>query len=156
MTPPARLPAWSLFAALIAMAGLPIYIHAPKFFVDEYGVSLAALGFVLAGLRLIDVVQDPLLGWLAEATRPRRRLGVALAVYEAVLPFVPNPADLALKWPNDLMLGGAKLAGAGTGASTDGAGSAVNRVHSKASRMATASSRAKAIRPPSPPSSCQN
>ena len=38
-------------------------------------------------------------------------LGVALAVYEAVLPFVPNPADLALKWPNDLMLGGAKLAG---------------------------------------------
>lgn len=38
-------------------------------------------------------------------------LGVALAVYEAVLPFVPNPADLSLKWPNDLMLGGAKLAG---------------------------------------------
>jgi hypothetical protein len=27
-----RLPAWSLFAALIAMAGLPIYIHAPKFY----------------------------------------------------------------------------------------------------------------------------
>jgi glycoside/pentoside/hexuronide:cation symporter, GPH family len=26
------------------MAGLPIYIHAPKFYVDEYGVSLAALG----------------------------------------------------------------------------------------------------------------
>lgn len=76
----ARLPAWSLFAALIAMAGLPIYIHAPKFFVDSYGVSLASLGFVLAGLRLIDVVQDPLLGWLAEATRPRRRLGIALAV----------------------------------------------------------------------------
>lgn len=74
-----RLPAWSLFAALIAMAGLPIYIHAPKFFVDQYGTSLAAMGFTLAALRLIDVVQDPLLGWLAEATRPRRRLTIAIA-----------------------------------------------------------------------------
>ena len=74
-----RLPAWSLFAALIAMAGLPIYIHAPKFYVDSYSTSLAAMGFTLAALRLIDVVQDPLLGWLAEATRPIRRLTIAIA-----------------------------------------------------------------------------
>ena len=74
-----RLPAWSLFAALIAMAGLPIYIHAPKFYVDSYGTSLAAMGFTLAALRLIDVVQDPLLGWLAEATRRRRRLTISIA-----------------------------------------------------------------------------
>ena len=74
-----RLPAWSLFAALIAMAGLPIYIHAPKFYVDSYGTSLATMGVTLAALRLIDVVQDPLLGWLAEATRPRRRLTIVLA-----------------------------------------------------------------------------
>ncbi|MFO1201351.1 MAG: MFS transporter [Tabrizicola sp.] len=74
-----RLPAWSLFAALIAIAGLPIYIHAPKFYVDQYGTSLAAMGLTLAALRLIDVVQDPLLGWLAEATRPIRRLTIALA-----------------------------------------------------------------------------
>ncbi|TAG18214.1 MAG: sugar:cation symporter, partial [Rhodobacterales bacterium] len=78
MTP--RLYAWSLFAALIATAGLPIYIHAPKFYVDSYGVSLASMGFVLAALRLIDVVQDPALGWLAESTRPHRKTGVALAV----------------------------------------------------------------------------
>jgi len=77
MTP--RLPAWSLFAALIAMAGLPIYIHAPKFYVDQYGTPLAAMGFTLAALRLIDVVQDPLLGWLAESTRPRRRATIAVA-----------------------------------------------------------------------------
>lgn len=69
--------AWSLFAALIAAAGLPIYIHAPKFYVDTYGVSLAALGGVLALLRLVDVVQDPLLGWLAEVLRARRGALVA-------------------------------------------------------------------------------
>lgn len=74
-----RLPAWSLFAALIAMAGLPIYIHAPKFYVDSYGTSLTAMGLTLAALRLVDVVQDPLLGWLAEATRDRRRLTIAIA-----------------------------------------------------------------------------
>lgn len=80
MTAPVRLWPWSLFAALIAAAGLPIYIHAPKFYVDDYGVTLASLGVVLALLRLVDVVQDPLLGWLAEATRARRRLWVAGAV----------------------------------------------------------------------------
>ena len=66
------LPAYSLFAAMLAMAGLPIYIHAPKFYVDEYGVSLAALGGVLFLLRLIDVVQDPALGWLSRKLRHRR------------------------------------------------------------------------------------
>jgi GPH family glycoside/pentoside/hexuronide:cation symporter len=72
-----RLWPWALFAALIAAAGLPIYIHAPKVYVDQYGVSLAALGGVLALLRMIDVVQDPLLGWLAEVTKPQRGAMVA-------------------------------------------------------------------------------
>ena len=71
---------WSLFAAIIAAAGLPIYIHAPKVFADSYGISLAALGATLAALRLIDVVQDPLLGWLSESMRARRRLLAALGV----------------------------------------------------------------------------
>ncbi|MBW4706468.1 MFS transporter [Roseobacter sp. YSTF-M11] len=67
-----------MFAALLSAAGLPIYIHAPKFYVDEYGVSLAALGAVLFGLRLLDVVQDPLLGKLAERTRDRRAANVLI------------------------------------------------------------------------------
>lgn len=73
-----RLPAYALFAAMLAMAGLPIYIHAPKFYVDQYGVSLAALGGVLFLLRLLDVVQDPALGWLSQRLRHRRSLAVAL------------------------------------------------------------------------------
>lgn len=71
---------WSLFAAMIAAAGLPIYIHAPKFYVDTHGVSLAALGFTLAALRLVDVVQDPVLGWLSEAGRKWRAALVWCAV----------------------------------------------------------------------------
>ncbi len=75
-----RLPAFAVFAGVLSAAGLPIYIHAPKFYVDSYGVSLAALGTVLFALRLIDVVQDPLLGRLAEALKRWQGFAVAVAV----------------------------------------------------------------------------
>lgn len=75
-----RLSAYALFAGVLAGAGLPIYIHAPKFYVDEYGVSLASLGGVLFALRLLDVVQDPLLGRLSDRLRQRRGSAVTVAV----------------------------------------------------------------------------
>ncbi len=74
-----RLPSYAIFAGVLAAAGLPIYIHAPKYFVDEYGVSLAALGAVLFGLRLFDVVQDPALGWLSRRFGAWRKGSVAFA-----------------------------------------------------------------------------
>jgi GPH family glycoside/pentoside/hexuronide:cation symporter len=74
------MPGYALFAAMLASAGLPIYIHAPKFYVDEFGISLAALGGVLFLLRLFDFVQDPILGWLAETFRAQRARAVILAV----------------------------------------------------------------------------
>lgn len=74
-----RLPAWSLFAAVLSGAGLPIYIYAPKYYADTFGVSLAALGAVLFGLRLFDVVQDPVLGWVAERLKTGRKLAIFAA-----------------------------------------------------------------------------
>ncbi|MEJ6392892.1 MFS transporter [Gymnodinialimonas sp. 2305UL16-5] len=80
MTLPApSLPGYAVLAATLASAGLPIYIHAPKFYVDTYGVGLTALASVLFGLRLLDVVQDPVLGWLVSRTRAMRRGAVAIA-----------------------------------------------------------------------------
>jgi BirA family biotin operon repressor/biotin-[acetyl-CoA-carboxylase] ligase len=38
-------------------------------------------------------------------------LVAGLAAYEALVPLLPDPRALQLKWPNDLMLAGAKLAG---------------------------------------------
>jgi len=97
-----RLPAYALFGAALAAAGLPIYIHAPKFYVDEYGVSLAALGAVLFGLRLIDVVQDPLLGWLSERSRAVRSLAVGIALVVLALSmiglFAVTPPVAPLLW----------------------------------------------------------
>lgn len=75
-----NLPGYAVFAGVLAAAGLPIYIHAPKFYVDSYAVSLASLGAILFGLRLLDVVQDPLLGRLATALRHRQGLAVGAAL----------------------------------------------------------------------------
>lgn len=74
-----RLAPFALFAGTLAAAGLPIYIHAPKYFADTYGVGLAALGTVLFALRLIDVVQEPLLGWLSQKLARRRETAVTIA-----------------------------------------------------------------------------
>ena len=96
------LPAYGVFAALLAAAGLPIYIHAPKAYVDDYGVSLAALGAVLFGLRLFDVVQDPLLGRLAGFLRNQRALavtgGVILMVASMLGLFAVPPPISPLIW----------------------------------------------------------
>ncbi len=75
----ARLPAWSLFGAILSGAGLPIYIYAPKFYADNFGISLTLLGAVLFGLRLLDVIQDPVLGWVSERLGRLRRYAVWVA-----------------------------------------------------------------------------
>ncbi|TFL20202.1 MFS transporter [Jannaschia formosa] len=84
------------FAAVLAAAGLPIYIHAPKFYVDSHGVTLAQLSVALFLLRLVDVVQDPLLGRLSAVTRRRRAAmcwgaGALMAVSMVGLFAVPPP-----------------------------------------------------------------
>ncbi|MEM9433707.1 MAG: MFS transporter [Pseudomonadota bacterium] len=74
---PPRLASYSLFAAVLSGAGLPIYIYAPKFFADTYGISLATLAAVLFALRLFDVIQDPFLGWVSERLGAARSWAVA-------------------------------------------------------------------------------
>lgn len=59
-------PRVSLYAAILAAAGLPLYIHLPRFASVELGIGLATLGTLLLVLRLVDLVQDPLLGWMVD------------------------------------------------------------------------------------------
>ena len=90
---------FSVFGAMLGAAGLPLYIHAPKYFVDTYGSSLAALGVVLFALRMLDVIQDPLLGRIVAKYRAHvRRLVFAgaglmclgmLGLFVVVAPIAP-------------------------------------------------------------------
>lgn len=97
-----RLPAYALFAAIISAAGLPIYIYAPKYYADTYGVSLTALGGLLAALRLVDVVQDPALGWISERLDRRKALavtaGVAVLIASMLGLFAVPPPIAPLWW----------------------------------------------------------
>ena len=43
----ARLAAYSALALPLAMAALPIYVHVPKYYADDLGLSLAAVGAIL-------------------------------------------------------------------------------------------------------------
>lgn len=62
----ARLAAYSALALPLAMAALPVYVHVPKFYADDLGLSLAVVGAILLAARCLDAIQDPLLGWLSD------------------------------------------------------------------------------------------
>ncbi|MEP4638146.1 MAG: MFS transporter, partial [Yoonia sp.] len=85
------------------------YIYAPKLYVDNYGVTLAALGTMLFALRLFDVIQDPVLGWISE--RLGRALPIAVAFAGAVLAismiglFAVTPPIAPLYWFGLTLLG---------------------------------------------------
>ena len=76
-----RLWAYALFAGALSSAGVPLYLYAPKFYFDNYGVGLATLGVALFCLRLLDVVQDPLLGRLSTVFSSRRPAIVCVAAF---------------------------------------------------------------------------
>lgn len=97
-----RLWAFSSFGAILAAAGLPIYIYAPPYYAETFGVSLTAIAAVLFWLRLFDAIQDPVLGWVAERLGARRGLGVILGggvlAVSMVGLFAVTPPFLPLIW----------------------------------------------------------
>ena len=75
----------SLFAMMLASAGLPIYIHLPRFAAVELGLDLATVGAIVMGIRIFDFAQDPILGRIIDHWHgPRRNLAaIALGMMAA-------------------------------------------------------------------------
>jgi Na+/melibiose symporter-like transporter len=76
-------PRVSLYALMLATAGIPLYIHLPRFASVELGMSLGLLGAILLTIRVFDFVQDPFLGALADRFphwQSRLAMGAALAL----------------------------------------------------------------------------
>ena len=80
----ARHLAYGALGAPLAMAALPVYIHAPKLYSGEFGLGLALTGAILLACRAVDTLQDPWLGRLADFMHGRRG-GWALLVSIASL-----------------------------------------------------------------------
>lgn len=84
----ARLIAYALPAFPLAILTLPLFVIVPKFYAEELGAPLQAVGLALLLVRVIDAISDPLAGHLADMTQARfgrRRLWVALAAMPTAL-----------------------------------------------------------------------
>jgi len=57
---------YGLLGLPLAFCALPLYVLMPNLYARQWGVSLASLGAVLLGARLLDAVIDPLLGRLCD------------------------------------------------------------------------------------------
>lgn len=66
----------------LAMAALPVYVQIPAYYTTQLGLPLASTGLVLFFARLIDTVQDPLLGRMID--RRQKNIGTWL-VFAAIL-----------------------------------------------------------------------
>lgn len=64
---------YSLLAFPLAFAGIPLYVHAPFFYANEYKLSLVTIGIILPLIRVVDAVQDLLIGMLSDRYANLRR-----------------------------------------------------------------------------------
>lgn len=70
---------YGFIALPVAFAGFPLYVLAPDFYATHHGLSLTLLGTLLLVIRLLDAVQDPLIGWLIDRHQGRLLSFIAAA-----------------------------------------------------------------------------
>jgi Na+/melibiose symporter-like transporter len=73
---------YSLLAMPISFLGIPLYIHLPKYYHDNYSVSLSILGIILFCCRLLDALIDPFLGVISDRYNlTRKRYFIFFAIF---------------------------------------------------------------------------
>ncbi len=94
-------PRVSLYALMLAAAGIPLYIHLPRFAAVSLGIGLGVIGTVLLVIRLVDLIQDPLIGWAIDRWPRAQALFATLAALGLAVGFpllfsLPDGAKLSL------------------------------------------------------------
>ena len=82
---PYRLAAYGALGLPLAMALMPIYMISPKYYGENLGLNLAALGAILFCTRLLDTAQDPFLGRVVDAFQASRFGWSVLSVFGCIL-----------------------------------------------------------------------
>ena len=115
---------YGLLGLPLAFVALPLYVHLPNVYAQQFGVPLATLGLVLLLARLFDAVTDPWLGRISDrlfARSHRWVLGVGGATATVLLAgmtalFFPpwattDPDQVALGLGGVLHMPGLRVAG---------------------------------------------
>lgn len=80
-------PRVSLYALMLAAAGIPLYIHLPRFASVNLGLDLATVGAILMGIRVLDFVQDPAIGWAVDRWPRAQSTFAVLAAFGLAIGF---------------------------------------------------------------------
>ncbi|MEM6708751.1 MAG: MFS transporter [Pseudomonadota bacterium] len=116
-TPLARrtLLAYSLTDLPVMLSLFPVLVFVPRFYSSELAIPVALVGTVMLVVRLMDVVTDPLMGWISDHSRTRfgrRKPWVALAapilmvsIYQLFLPPPDAGWEHLLVWSALLSIG---------------------------------------------------
>ena len=79
---------YGLLGLPLAFVALPLYVHLPNIYAQQFGVPLATLGLVLLLARLFDALTDPWLGRISDGLFARSHrwvLGVGAATATVLL-----------------------------------------------------------------------
>jgi len=84
------LAAYAALALPLAMAMLPVYVYAPKFYA-ELGLNLTRIGLLLLAIRALDALSDPLFGIVADRVPRRRVIALAMPLIALGMVLLFNP-----------------------------------------------------------------
>ncbi len=78
---------YGLLGMPLAMSALPVYVQIPAYYTTELGLPLASTGLVLFFARMVDTVQDPLLGRMIDRRKKNITSWLILATCLLALSF---------------------------------------------------------------------
>jgi len=89
---------YALPAGILSLPTIPVFILLPSYYAETMGLGLAVVGSAFLGLRLLDVISDPILGWISDlipSKYGKRKLPIAIGgligAPALIMIFTPSP-----------------------------------------------------------------
>ena len=105
---------YALPASILALPTIPVFILLPSYYAETMGLGLAVVGSIFLGLRVLDVISDPILGWISDlipSKYGKRKLPIAIGgvigAPALIMIFTPDPdagAEYLILWGGILFL----------------------------------------------------
>ena len=94
---------YSLPAFSFAIPTFPVMIFLPALYAEEYKISLVSIGVIIFCAKIIDIISDPIMGWLNDISVLKRKtwmiIGGLICGFSMYYLFLP------VTMPNEIYLG---------------------------------------------------